>query len=59
MYDIICSLEACLESSSTDDNARLNLTGYNLVRTDKLSNIKRSGVVLFERILHWSIGTSQ
>ena len=47
MYDIICLSKTYLDSSVSDDDPRLNLSGYKLVRTDNLSNNKRCGVGIY------------
>ena len=52
MYNIICLSKTYLDSSVPYDDPRLNLTGYKLVRTGKLSNSKRGSVgIYFKEIL--------
>ena len=45
-YDILCISETYLNSSVSVDDTTLSLPGYNLVRSDHPSNIKRGGVCL-------------
>ena len=47
MYGIICLSETYLDSSFPYDDPRLNLSGYKLVRADKLSNNKRGGFSIY------------
>ena len=46
-YDILCISETYLNSSVSVDDTTLSLPGYNLVRSDHPSNIKRGGVCLY------------
>ena len=46
-YDILCISETYLDSSVSVDDTTLSLPGYNLVRSDHPSNIKRGGVCLY------------
>ena len=43
-YDIICLTETFLDSSVKNDDDRISILGYNLLRADHPSNIKREGV---------------
>ena len=45
--DIIFLFETFLDSSIETNNPKLNIPGYNLLRSDHLSNIKRGGVCMF------------
>ena len=45
---MMCTYETYLHSSFTDDNPRLNLPGYNLVRAfNNLNKTKRAGVYVY------------
>ena len=46
-YDILCISKTYLDSSVSVDGTTLSLSGYNLVRSDHPSNIKRGGVYLY------------
>ena len=46
-YDILCISETYLDSSVSIDDTTLSLPGYNLVRSDYSSNVKRGGVCLY------------
>ena len=46
-YNILCISETYLDSSVSGDDTTLSLPGYNLVRSDHPSNIKRGGVCLY------------
>ena len=46
-YDILCISETYLNSSVSVDDTTLSLPGYNLVRSDRPSNIKKGGVCLY------------
>ena len=48
-FDIICLLEAYLDSSIASDNDKLNIKGYNLYRADNPNNVKRGGVCAYIR----------
>ena len=43
-FDIICLSENYLDSSIPTNNGNLAVDGYNLVRSDHPSNIKRGGI---------------
>ena len=45
-FDIVCLLETYLESAILNDDSRLSLHGYTLIRADRRSHIK-SGVCIF------------
>ena len=46
-FDIICLTETLLDSSiDNDDDDRISIPGYNLLRTDHPSNTKRGGVCI-------------
>ena len=40
-YDIICLTETFLDSSVENDDDRISIPGYNLLRADHPSNTKR------------------
>ena len=46
-YDFICFRENFLDSLFEFDNKNLMLEGYNLIRSDHPSNIKRSNVCIY------------
>ena len=46
-YDIICLSETFLNSSIQSDDNRIKLDGYNLIRSDHLSDSKRGGVCIY------------
>ena len=46
-FDIICLSEAYLNSETLSNDENLNVPGYNLIRDDHLSNIKREGVCIY------------
>ena len=46
-YDIICLIETFLDSSIDNDDDRIPIPGYNLLRTDHSSNTKRGGVCIY------------
>ena len=48
-YDILCISETYLDSSALVDNTTPSLSGYNLVRSDHPSNVKRCRVCLYYR----------
>ena len=48
-YDILCISETYLDSSVSTDDSTLSLPGYNLVRSDHPSNVKRVAVCLYHR----------
>ena len=45
--DMICFSEIYLDSSYADDDTRLNLKDFTLIRTDNLHNWKRGGVSIY------------
>ena len=42
-FDIICTSETYLDSSTPSDDSNLEISGYTLVRSDHPSNNKRGG----------------
>ena len=46
-FDIICLSEAYLDSSSSSDNNKLTISGYNLIRSDHASNNNHGGVCIY------------
>ena len=48
-FDIICSPETYLESTSPTDDDKLQIPGFTLIRYDHPSNAKHSGVCLYYR----------
>ena len=46
-FDIICLSETFLDSSSADDNPRLNLKDFTMIRVDNSDNCKRAGVSIY------------
>ena len=46
-FDIICISETYLDSSPPFDDNNLEISGYNLVHSDHLSNNKKSGVCIY------------
>ena len=46
-FDIICLSETYLDPIVASDNENLEITGYNLVRSDHSGNTKRGGVFLY------------
>ena len=46
-FDIICLSETFLDSSLSDDDPRLNLKGYSLIRSDHPNDIKQGGVCIY------------
>ena len=49
-FDIICLSETYLDSTVASDDENLEITGYNLVRSDHPANTKRGGVCLYYKI---------
>ena len=49
-FDIICLSETYLNSGIPSDDENLIMPGYNLVREDHPSNIKRGGVCVYYKI---------
>ena len=50
-FDVICLSETYLDSTVASDDGNLEITGYNLVRSDHPANTKRGGVCLYYRKL--------
>ena len=46
-YYIICLTETFLDSSIDNDDDRISIPGYNLLRADHPSNTKRGGVCIY------------
>ena len=46
-FDIICISETYLNSSTSPDYNNLKISGYNLIRSDHLSNNKRGGICIY------------
>ena len=46
-FDLICLSETYLDSTVASDDENLEITGYNLVRSDHPANTKRGGVCLY------------
>ena len=46
-FDVICLSETYLDSTVASDDENLEITGYNLVRSDHPANTKRGGVSLY------------
>ena len=46
-YDFICISETYLDSTISSDNKNLNISGYNLIRANHLSNSKRGDVCIY------------
>ena len=46
-FDIVCLSETFLESSIENDDHRLEINGYTLLRCNHLSNTKRGGVCIY------------
>ena len=46
-FDLICLTETFLDSSYSNDDPRLQLTGYSLLRVDHPMNMKRGGVCIY------------
>ena len=46
-FDLICLTETFLDSSYPNDDPRLQLTGYSILRVDHPMNIKRGGVCIY------------
>ena len=46
-YDIICLPETFFDLSISNDDERINIKGYNLLRADHSSNKKREGVCIY------------
>ena len=46
-YDFICISETYLDSSVSDDDKELAMEGYNFIRADHPSNVKKGGVGIY------------
>ena len=46
-YDFICISETYLDSSVYDDDKELPMEGYNFIRVDHSSNVKKGGVGIY------------
>ena len=46
-FDLICISETFLDSSVAIDDSDLNFNGYNLMRSDHPSDVKRGGICIF------------
>ena len=46
-FDIVCLSETFLDSSIPNDENRINIAGYSLLRADHPSNTKKGGVCLY------------
>ena len=46
-YDFICISETYLDSSVSDDDKELAMKGYNFIRADHPSNVKKGGVGIY------------
>ena len=46
-FDIICLSETFLNTSYSNDDTRLHLPGYSLIRADHPSDLKRGGVCIY------------
>ena len=46
-YDTICLTETFLDSSVENDDDRISISGYNLLRADHPNNTKRGGVCIY------------
>ena len=46
-FDVICLSETYLDSTVASDDGNLEITGFNLVRSDHLANNKRGGICLY------------
>ena len=46
-YDIICLSETYLDSSTTNVDEELQISGYTLIRSDHPSNTKRGGFCIY------------
>ena len=46
-FDIICISETYLDSSTSPDDRNLEISGYNLIRSDHPSNNKREGICIY------------
>ena len=46
-FDIVCLSETFLDSSIPNDDNRINIAGYSLLRADHPSNTKKGGVCVY------------
>ena len=46
-FDVVCFSETFLDSSIPDDDHRINIAGYSLLRVDLPSNTKKGGVCIY------------
>ena len=46
-FDIICISETYLDSNTSPDDNNLEISGYNLIRSDHPSNNKRGGICIY------------
>ena len=46
-FDIICISETYFDSSTSPDDNNLEISGYNLIRSDRPSNNKRGGICIY------------
>ena len=46
-YDFICISETNIDSTISSDNNNLYISGYNLLRANHSSNLKRGGVWIY------------
>ena len=46
-FDVICLSETILDSTIPNDDDKLQIPGYTLIRSDHLSNTKRGGVFIY------------
>ena len=44
-FDVVCLSETYLDSNTASDNVKIS--GYNLIRSDHPTNIKRGGVCIY------------
>ena len=52
-FNIACSSDTYLHSNSAPDDGNLEISGYDLIRSDNPSNRKRGGVcIYFKNVLH-------
>ena len=49
-FDVICLFETYLDATVASDDGNLEVTGYNLVRSDHPANTKRRGVSLYCKV---------
>ena len=46
-FDLLCVSETFLDSSISNDDNRINIAGYSLLRADHRSNTKKGGVCIY------------